>query len=110
MPEHIVAVGLVGIPVEIFQAVVGRIAIPVTADEPRRSRTNECLENELVNESSDLPAVAVETDDEMAPATTDRLQRTPGLGHLPTPPTSPSRLNFTFLVDPVSWESDYISK
>jgi hypothetical protein len=104
VPEHIVAIGFISIPAQILQAIISCIAIPVTADESWRSRTKECLENELVNISSDLVSIAVQVDDEMAPGTADRRQGAPGVGHLPTTPTSPARLNFTFPVNSVSWE------
>ena len=97
-------------PAQILQAIIGCIAIPVTADELRWSRTNECLENELVNESSGFPAVAVEIDDEVPTRTKNGFERSPGVSHLPTTPMSPARLNFTLPVDPVALESRYISE
>jgi hypothetical protein len=104
MSEHIVAIGFMSIPAQILQAIISRIAIPVTADESGWSRSKKWLENEMMNISWDFFAIAVEIDDEMAPGTTDRRQGTPGVGHLSATPTSPARLDLTLAVDPVAWE------
>ena len=106
MPEHVIAVRLLGVPSEVFQTVVGGVAIPVAADCTRGTRAVERFQDEVVDVPSRLLSLAMQIDDEVSARAADRLQGEPVARH-PAPATAPvpARLDLAVPIDAIAWKS-----
>src|SRR3954453_13751135 len=67
VPQRIVAVGPMGAPGQVLQAVVRRVAVPVAANHAGGASADERLQDEVMDVSSLLLAAPVEIDGEVAP-------------------------------------------